>query len=262
MISFKEFDHRSARGVRFVLTDVDDTLTERGRMRSETLAAIERLRSSGLEVIPITGGPAGWCDMMVRMWPVSAAIAESGAIAYWIEEGGMKSMPYPDAVPLARAERLFEAYERLKADHPWMRLGKNQFCRLYDLAVDYAEDEPKISRAEASALRDKFVAQGLRAAQSSIHVNVWLGSYNKVKMAEHFLRERFGFDLGAEPHAALYVGDSPNDEPMFERYPLSVGVANLAAHSGELRHLPRYITSSPCGRGFEEVVDILLSKRA
>src|SRR5580765_245362 len=71
---------RSARNaVRGVLTDIDDTLTTRGRLTSQAYAALERLSAAGKLVIPITGRPAGWCDHIARMWPVDAVVGENGA---------------------------------------------------------------------------------------------------------------------------------------------------------------------------------------
>jgi hypothetical protein len=142
-----------------------------------------------------------------------------------------------------------------------MRLGKNQFCRLYDLAVDWAEDEPKRTREEAARVKAEFERRGARAAMSSIHVNAWLGTYDKVRMAELFLATRYGFRPDRDAATVMYFGDSPNDEPMFERFPLSTGVANVAAHASAFRHHPAYVTSESHGAGFEEGVDTLLSLR-
>ena len=50
------------RAIRFVLTDIDDTLSTHGRLTAGAYAAMERLREAGRLVIPITGRPAGWCE--------------------------------------------------------------------------------------------------------------------------------------------------------------------------------------------------------
>jgi hydroxymethylpyrimidine pyrophosphatase-like HAD family hydrolase len=62
--------------VRFVLTDMDETLTYRGRLWARTCHALERLQDAGVKVIPVTA--AGWCDQMARMWPVDGVISENG----------------------------------------------------------------------------------------------------------------------------------------------------------------------------------------
>jgi hydroxymethylpyrimidine pyrophosphatase-like HAD family hydrolase len=66
--------------VRFVLTDMDETLTYRGRLSARTYDAMERLQDAGVKVIPVTAAPAGWCDQMARMWPVDGVISENGGL--------------------------------------------------------------------------------------------------------------------------------------------------------------------------------------
>ena len=60
---------------------------------------------------------------------------------------------------------------------------------------------------------------------------------------------------------APYVGDSPNDAPLFEAFAHSIGVANVARFLGDLESPPTYITSRPCGAGFAQVVRRVLQAR-
>jgi ribonucleotide monophosphatase NagD (HAD superfamily) len=55
----------------FVLTDIDDTLTSDGRLTAAAYGALERLAARGYHVIPVTGRPAGWCDLIARFWPAA-----------------------------------------------------------------------------------------------------------------------------------------------------------------------------------------------
>jgi hydroxymethylpyrimidine pyrophosphatase-like HAD family hydrolase len=55
----------------------------------------------------------------------------------------------------------------------------------------------------------------------------------------------------------LFIGDSPNDEPLFELFPCSVGVANLARYLSSLKHPPRWITKAESGAGFREMAERL-----
>src|SRR5579863_7817278 len=82
MLPFHEFPPARLRKIRFVLTDMDDTLTFRGRLQSATYAAMEDLRSAGIVVVPVTAAPAGWCDLIARMWPVDAVIGENGGFYF------------------------------------------------------------------------------------------------------------------------------------------------------------------------------------
>ena len=60
MLPLSQMPQDVARAVRFVLTDIDDTLTDQGRLGAGAYAALERLQQSGLTVVPVTGRPAGW----------------------------------------------------------------------------------------------------------------------------------------------------------------------------------------------------------
>jgi len=67
---------------RFVLLDIDDTLTTDGRLAADSYRALEALHQRGFIVIPVTGRPAGWCDMIARFWPVHAVVGENGAFYF------------------------------------------------------------------------------------------------------------------------------------------------------------------------------------
>jgi HAD superfamily hydrolase (TIGR01484 family) len=82
MRDFREFPSSLKKIIRYVLTDIDDTLTLHGLLPAAALTAMERLRDAGMAVIPITGRPAGWCDHIARMWPVAAVVGENGAFYF------------------------------------------------------------------------------------------------------------------------------------------------------------------------------------
>jgi hypothetical protein len=46
---------------------------------------------------------------------------------------------------------------------------------------------------------------------------------------------------------------------MFEHFPFSVGVANIARFEAQLTHAPRYITTGERGSGFAELTRLLLA---
>ena len=59
----------------------------------------------------------------------------------------------------------------------------------------------------------------------------------------------------------LYIGDSPNDEPLFHFFPNAVGVANLKKYLPGLKHPPRWITQAESGAGFCEMAASLVKAR-
>ncbi len=70
-----------------VLCDIDGTITTGGRMTAAAYGALEQLQEAGLVVVPVTGRPAGWCDLVARFWPVSAVVGESGAFYFRYDHG-------------------------------------------------------------------------------------------------------------------------------------------------------------------------------
>ena len=101
-------------------------------------------------------------------------------------------------------------------------------------------------------------AAGMNATVSSIHINGWFGAHNKLEGARWIVRELWGRDLDAEMDRWVYVGDSTNDQLMFQHFAHSVGVANVARFVPQLQHLPRYITQGERGAGFAEVARAIL----
>jgi hydroxymethylpyrimidine pyrophosphatase-like HAD family hydrolase len=260
-----------AAGVRFILMDIDDTLTGGGKLSAASYAALWKLREAGLKVIPVTGRPAGWCDLIAREWPADGVIGENGALAFWEEAaGGPAGSQKPPALKAEyhpRAVRndhpvLLKIRDRVLAEIPGLRVAKDQFSRLFDLALDFAEEEPVLSLRDAERVRDMAAEAGAMAKISSIHVNIWMGQYDKLSMAERFLMSRFGWRPGAGDREVVFVGDSPNDEPMFARFPLACAVANIRRYEGLVKHLPAFAASRECGEGFAEIADIILEKRA
>ena len=100
------------------------------------------------------------------------------------------------------------------------------------------------------------------AKASSIHVNGWFGSYDKLGMTRMLMRESFGVDLDAQRETFVFAGDSPNDQPMFAYFPHSVGVANVADMLNRISSPPGYVTRGRGGDGFAELADALIAARA
>jgi hydroxymethylpyrimidine pyrophosphatase-like HAD family hydrolase len=141
-------------------------------------------------------------------------------------------------------------------------VASDQPYREADLAIDFCEDVPPLPLASVRRIVRIMEAEGLTATASSIHVNGWFGGYDKLSSARLMLREEFAIDLDAERDAVVFVGDSPNDQPMFAFFPNAVGVANVAAMAELMTSLPAWVTPSEGALGFVELADALLAARA
>ena len=263
MKPIKQLPSAVKKKIRYVLSDIDDTLTLNGRLPAVVFAAMERLKTAGIRTIPITGRPAGWCDHIARMWPVDGLVGENGAFYFRYDDRQRKMQRrYFKSEDQRNADR--QKLEKLKLEIlkkvPGCRVSADQAYREADLAIDYCEDIPPLTMKDVDNIVRLFEKAGARAKISSIHVNGWFGEYDKLTMTQMLFCEVFKDDLEAVKEAAIFIGDSPNDIPMFQFFPHSVGVANILAFKEKITYEPAWVTQKEGGYGFAEMVDELLLK--
>ena len=246
-----------------MLSDIDDTWTLDGRLPAAAYVAMERLDQAGIQVIPITGRPAGWCDHMARMWPIAGLVGENGAFYFRYDAGQRRMVRRFWKTDEARREdraRLRHIEKEILQDIPGCRVSADQPYREADLAIDFCEDVPALPMTEVEKIVQHFEQAGARAKISSIHVTGWFGDYDKLAMTRIFFREQFDCDLEAVRNEVVFAGDSPNDEPMFAYFPHAVGVANVRDFTDRMQHPPTWVTEREGGFGFAELTDILLDR--
>lgn len=244
-----------------VLTDIDDTLTTDGVVPEHVVAAIARLKDAGLKVVPITGRPVGWSVPFARAWPVESIVAENGAVALRRNaEGGLdKLYQQDDDTRVHNFAKMQEVLAQIEATVPGAQRATDSHGRECDIAVDHSEFTT-MSQAHIDACVAIMKAAGMNATVSSIHINGWFGEHNKLEGARWIVRELFDLDLDATLGQWVYIGDSTNDQLMFQNVPLSVGVANIARFVPQLQHLPRYVTEAERGDGFVQLAEHLINK--
>ena len=247
-----------ARRVQYVLLDIDDTLTTAGKLTARAYAAMESLQRAGKRVIPVTGRPAGWCDHIARMWPVDAVVGENGAFYFWFADGKLGKRFIDDAAARAQKRALLESIsQQILRQVPGAAIASDQPYRETDLAIDFCEDVPPLRLEAAERIAAMMRAAGLTAKISSIHVNGWFGQYDKLATTRKLFAERFSVELDAAKDKVVFVGDSPNDAPMFSFFENSVGVANVRRFPGLQ---PKFVTQADAGAGFAELALHLLGK--
>lgn len=253
------------REVRAVFTDIDDTLTSDGRLPADAYTALEQLHESGLAVVPITGRPAGWCDMIARFWPVAGVVGENGAFYFAYQRGERRMIQRFFASPeerQANRARLDGLRETILREVPGTGIASDQLYREADLAIDICEDVPPLPKPAVDRVLRIFADAGAIAKLSSIHVNGWFGDYDKLSMSRLFAADILGFDLDAEKERVVFIGDSPNDGPMFGFFPNSCGVANIRDFANGGVVLPAYVAEGHGGSGFVEIARRILDARA
>jgi len=250
-------------GIHTVITDVDDTVTTDGRLTAKAYTALEQLQSAGFRVVVTTGRPAGWCDHIARMWPVDAVVGENGAVYFWYDSHGNKLCSrhaVSDVDAAAHRQRIEQVAAKILRAVPGAAVASDQFCRLYDLAIDFCEDVAFIGQAGVDAVVAIMASEGMTAKVSSIHVNGWFGVHDKLSTSMSMMQHLYDIDLNAERSRIVYAGDSPNDATMFAHFPISVGVANVLDFVGKMSAMPKFVTNERSGAGFAELADRLLSQ--
>ncbi|MFV0680740.1 HAD family hydrolase [Ottowia sp.] len=267
-----------------VFTDIDDTLTTAGAMTPDALQALENLKTAGLHVIAVTGRPVGWSAPFALDWPLDAIVAENGAVAL---TGGAdtdarnppknnhqnslqrlsnklkqlsKKYQTNHATRLQNHARLQAVAARVLREVPGATLAQDSAGRETDIAIDHSEFH-HLDAAGIAQVVAIMHAEGLNATVSSIHINGWIGQHDKWQGACWAARELLGIDLATEQARWIYMGDSTNDQVMFQYFTHSVGVANIRRFEDQLQHRPRWVTQHARGAGFAEMAQRLLADR-
>ena len=270
-------DHwRAGAGLHGILTDIDDTLTTEGTITQDALDALAALKAAGLRVIAITGRPAGWSEPFAASWPVDAIVAETGAVALLRTPNTIQNSLQPNAdkrqqlskwylqdaaTRAANHARMQQVAQHILREVPGALLAQDSAGRETDIAIDHSEFT-HLPPEGIAQVQEIMRAAGMTATVSSIHVNGWYGTHNKLVGARWIVRELLGRALDDELDRWVFVGDSLNDQVMFQHFPHSVGVANVARFVPQLRYRPRYVTQGARGAGFAELAQHILNQKS
>lgn len=256
MKTLQDFNHDK---IQVLLCDIDGTLTSKGRLPASSYVGLDRLQQAGIKVIPVTGRPAGWCELIARLWPVHGVVGENGAF-YFRYDGQKMRRQFARSRPQRKKDRhaLKAIRDEVLTSVAGSAIASDQFCRLFDLAIDFCEDVEPLKSSDVKKIVKIFTSHGAQAKVSNIHVNGWFGTHDKLSTCKTYLKREFGFsEVQMREHCA-FVGDSPNDEPMFEFFPHSFAVANIKEFWDQLKHHPAYVTTSEEAKGFCELADRLM----
>lgn len=253
-LPFKGFSEKEKKSIKYIISDVDDTITKEGKLYPHVLEAIWRAKISGRTIILVTGGSVGWADCYIRQWPIDAVIAESGAVMLCHDKDGSILQllnPQIDKETVMKKRRNLLEYTSC------LPFSSDQCARFFDIAYD----KKKMDSAEIKALKKTLIMYGANFAESSIHINAWFGPYNKKSALKFFMEERLGIKEEEYLRSSIYLGDSFNDQPLFDYIPLSIGMHTVEDQREKFDILPKYITKGTSGDGWYEVVHSLLKIR-
>lgn len=252
------------KNLQYFFTDIDDTMTHNGLLPFQSLQAIWTLFEHRVKVVPVTGRPAGWCDYFARMWPVEGIVGENGAFYFSYDRKARKMKRrylLEEEERKHGQEKLKKIEERVLKEVPQCKISADQPYRIADLAIDFCEDVEPLEKKDIDMICQIVGEEGAMYKVSSIHVNCWFGDYDKVTCLKQFLQDRTAKHFSELQEQSIFIGDSPNDEPIFKEFTHTIAVANIKKFLADLEYPPKYITTGETAQGFSEAIDIILKKR-
>ena len=241
------------KNIRLVATDMDGTLTQQGKFTHALLQALEELAAADIEVLIVTGRSAGWVSGLAAYLPVAGAIAENGGVFYPNNhEAPVALTPFPDLA--MHRQRLAQTFQQLQSEFPHIQESADNRFRI----TDWTFDIQGLELAHIQRLADLCQQLGWGFTYSNVQCHIKSLKQDKATGLLQVLRQYFP---QLTPTQVLTVGDSPNDESLFDQrcFPISVGVANVLDYAKQLTHQPTYITTSAEGKGFCELAQHVIS---
>jgi HAD superfamily hydrolase (TIGR01484 family) len=240
-----------AQKIRLIATDVDGTLTQQGKFTPKLITAIETLTQAGIEVILITGRSAGWVQALNHYLPVTGAIAENGGLFYSSKNDSPELLVSLSEISQHR-QQLAEVFNSLKSEFPHLKESTDNRFRL----TDWTFDVEGLSSSQLQILAEICHEKDWGFTYSTVQCHIKLKSQDKATGLLKVLSQYFP---KLSTQNILTVGDSPNDESLFnpEKFPHSVGVANILHYTEYLNYKPAYVTTTEEVNGFCELAELL-----
>lgn len=251
--SLKSINSHHWSNIRLIATDMDGTLTQGEKFDSKLFEILSRLSAAGIDVLITTGRSAGWVQAIATYLPVAGAIAENGGLLFWNHD------PQPHLMSEINIDQhrqqLSQVFKLLQSKFPQIRESLDNRFRI----TDWTFDVENLSPIELKKIDDLCQSQGYGFTYSSIQCHIKPSYQDKAFGLNKVIPQYFP---NLKPLEILTIGDSPNDESMFnqEEFPLSVGVANVRPYCDRLKYLPAYITNKSEGEGFCELAELVISQ--
>lgn len=246
------------KAIEYLFTDIDGTITTNGQIGPKAYEGLWRLSEHGIQVIPVTGRPAGWCEMIARTWPVAAVVGENGAFYFRYHKKKMQRHFALSETERKKAKTRLQKLEvKILKEVKGAKVSSDQFTRLFDLAIDFREDVKPLAKAKVQKIVELFEKAGATAKISNIHVNGWYGNYDKLSMCKAWAIRELKKPLSSLQNKIAFVGDSPNDEPMFQFFENSFAVSNVKEFLPLMEAHPKIISRLREGEGFADICSLI-----
>ena len=241
-----------------LIFDLDDTFLDHGELKAATYQALSDLHERGLRLVVATGRPAGWGEVLARMWPVNAVVTENGAIAHVSREGRVHCLDELSPDERVRTRNSLEQIAaNLEREFPDLSRTNDARARISDITYDVGEYQ-NVPREIVTRAVERARDLGARTTVSSVHLHITLDAHDKATGCLHVLWSQFGIDTTKARMSFGFIGDSGNDAACFAAFPASIAVSNL---SGRPSVTPKFVTRGARGAGFVEAARRILAAR-
>lgn len=234
-------------------SDFDGTLTHGHSLKSLFFDILQEIKSANGELIIVSGRSVSWGHFFISHLPMPYSIMEGGGVIIYKNE---KTGLLEEEVMVSQDEllRLEDACQKIFKEFPMLSLSVDSQGRKTDRAIELRilEDDSVMSEVKSllSSLKVNF-------STSNVHLNFWCGEINKYKTVDYFLKKYYP---EIDMNECVFFGDSLNDESMFEHFPNTVGVSNIAQVIDRLDHRPKVILDGPINEGPYGVLNFLQNK--
>jgi HAD superfamily hydrolase (TIGR01484 family) len=245
-------NYQGCKKIRLIATDMDGTLTQNGKFTSSLLQALENLATAGIKVIIVTGRSAGWVSGISSLMPIAGALAENGGLFYSSDHlESIALTPIPDLAN--HRQHLATTFAKLQTQFPQLQESTDNRFRVTDWTFDVSD----LTIDEIQYLSNICQHEGWGFTYSNVQCHIKPQTQNKAVGLLQVLEQYFP-EYSLDQIAT--VGDSPNDESLFNQdyFPVSVGVANVMKYADHLQYQPTYVTNAAEGAGFCELSNYIL----
>jgi len=250
-IPLEQTNSNFLKNIQIIATDMDGTLTQRGKITSDLLIILEELAKVNLQLLIVTGRSAGWVSGLVNYLPIAGAIAENGGLFY--PAGNEEAIALtPISNKLEYRKELAAIFQKLQQYFPQIRESSDNRFRI----TDWTFDVQGLSLEQLNRLSSICQELGWGFTYSNVQCHIKPLNQDKATGLMQVLQEY----LQSPPEQVLTVGDSPNDESLFnpQYFPFSIGVANVLEYADRLNYQPVYLTKAREGQGFCELAREIL----
>lgn len=247
-------ENADLRQIRLIATDLDGTLTKKGKFTPKLLQTLEKLAKHDITVLIVTGRSVGWVDGIRTYLPVAGAIAENGGVYFPSSHDAPEILISIDNL-VSHRQALRETFQELQNLFPNLEESLDNTFRI----TDWTFELQGLTLSDLQKINKICQSKNWSFTYSTIQCHIKPLQQNKANSLLQVLKNHF---LILRSNEIITVGDSLNDEPLFnsDLFPISVGVANISHYLPQLKHKPRYITNKPECDGFSELANLILSQ--